>query len=236
MGRLDPVEQHLVLATEVALHERQCVLRHDHPVVESIGDPAQRRAEEPVARRPSGGVERPDGRRGVQGDRRDRRTRRERFVDVDHVERLVAQHPQHAQRRRRVGSERCHRTVRRRRKAVAERRDERFGRRAVAGSEDAHLVALASQFASETEHLRLYSARNRQAVRTDHPDPHQVARPRSRRRHRSGVATSAVACRITRRTVSDESGGGPAAQMTPTESICRKRCARSSASSGFDSR
>ena len=86
-------------------------------------------------------------------------------MDVEHVELLVAQGADRAQRGRGVGRQRSDRPVRRRRQAVAERGDEWFRRWAVARAEHTRLVALAAQFAGETEDLRLDAARHAEAVR-----------------------------------------------------------------------
>ena len=129
------------------------------------------RLEHPVARRHAGGVERADDRRAAHHQRRHRRPGGERLVDVEHVELLVAQGADRAQRGRGVGRQRGDRPVGRRRQAVAERRDERFRRRAVARSEHPRLVALAAQLAGQAEHLGLHAAGHAEAVGADDPDP-----------------------------------------------------------------
>ena len=50
LGRFDTVEQHLVLASQIALHERQRILGHDDLVVDSSAQTAQPWSEHPVHR------------------------------------------------------------------------------------------------------------------------------------------------------------------------------------------
>ena len=135
-------------------------------------------AEDPVARRAPGGVERADDRRRVHQHARHRRPGRQRLVDVEDVELLVVERPDRAQRGRGVGRQRGDRAVGRRRQAVAERRDERLRRRPVARPEHPGLVALAAQLAGQAEHLGLHAAGHGQAVGPDQPDPHPVDRHR----------------------------------------------------------
>ena len=123
------------------------------------------------------GVERGDDRRRVQQHRRLRRPGDERLVQVEHVELLVAERPHRAQRARRVGRERRHRAVGRGRQAVAERRDERGRRRAVARRQHPHLDAHLAELAGQAHHLGLHAAGHRQAVRADHRHPQQPRRP-----------------------------------------------------------
>ena len=110
-------------------------------------------------------------RRRVHEQRGHRRPGRERLVEVEHVELLVAQGADRAQRRGRVGGERGDRAVGRGRQAVAERGDERRRRRAVARREHAHLDAHRPQRARQAQHLALHAAGDRQAVRADHRRP-----------------------------------------------------------------
>ena len=86
------------------------------------------------------------------------------------VERLVTEGADRAKCRRQVGGERGDRTVRRCRQAVAERCHEAGGWRAVARTEDARLVSLPPQLASQTEHLVLHTTRHGEAVGTDQTD------------------------------------------------------------------
>ena len=146
---VDAVEQHLVVAADVPANEIQRVLRHHDAMIEPIGHPPQRRPQQPVPGRDAGGMERADRRCPVEQQRRHRDARRHRLVQVDHVERLVVEGADRAQRRRRVGSERGHRPVGRGRQRVAERGDEALRRRAVARSEHPRLVAPATELAGQ---------------------------------------------------------------------------------------
>ena len=86
--------------------------------------------------------------------------------------------PDRPQRGRGVGRQRGDRSVGRRRQAVAERRDERLGRRAVAGPEHPRLVALAAQLPGQPQHLGLHAARHGQAVGAHEADAQGPARRR----------------------------------------------------------
>ena len=125
--------------------------------------------------RSPGGVEGADHRRRVQQQGGHGGPGGHRLVQVEHVEVLVAQGPDGAQRRRGVGGQRRHRAVGRGRDAVAERRDERVGRRAVAGSHHPDLVAPAAQRPGQPEDLPLHTAGHGQAVRADQTDAHPAS-------------------------------------------------------------
>ena len=174
-SRLDAVEQHgelVVLAAEVALHERERVLRHDDPLVEPVEQPSQHRRQQAIAGRAPGGVERADRRGDVERDGRHRRAR--------------------APAARGRGSRR---TPRRAAHAGCAGRPPGSGASGAIdplaavgrlspsgvtngsgggpshGREHAHLVPAPPKVAGQPEHLGLHTAGDRQAVRAHHPDP-----------------------------------------------------------------
>ena len=120
----------------------------------------------------AGGVEGADQRCGLEEHGRLGRPGAERLVDVDHVERLVAQGPDGAQLGRRVRGDRGHRAVGHGGHAVAQGCDPGVGRWTVAGAEHPHVVARAPQRPGQAQDLALHAARQGQAVRADDADAH----------------------------------------------------------------
>ena len=171
---VDAVEEHpdpVCVLREVRGDELLGVLGDDDLDVDAAQQAIEHRLEHSIARRHTGGVEGADDRRAAHHQGGHRWPRGERFVDVEHVELLVAEGTHRSQSGGGVGRQRGDRSVGRRRQAVAERGDEWFRRRAIARSEHPRLVALAAQLACEPEDLRLDATGHAEAVGGDDPDP-----------------------------------------------------------------
>ncbi len=185
---LDAVEQQLVASAEGPLGRDPGVLRHRAADVEPLGQPPDARLQHGVGRAVARPVERAHQRRVAEQQGCHGRPRRQRLVHVEDVERLVAQGPDRAELGRGIGGQRGERPVRRGGHALAERRHAGVGRRAVARGEHPGVDTQHAQRAGEAQHLRLDTARDREAVGADEPDAHGVRvlpgrePPRSRRR------------------------------------------------------
>ena len=165
---LDAVRKYFVFTSEIALGEKNRVLRHRHSMIDRRGERLERRVQVSITGALPRGVERRNDRRHLHYQRREGRSGRQRFVQMENVELLVLQNANGSQRRRRIGCQRRNRTICGRRHGIPERRHERVRRSTVAWTENPNLVTLSPQFTGQTHHLTLHPTRNREAVRAQH--------------------------------------------------------------------